>query len=230
MPRLPRPTITGMPFHVVHRGVDRAAIRRDESDGVAYLDLLATYASAEGTDLHGYCVMHNHVHLVLTPSRTGALSRTMQRVAHAYAQYFNRRHERTGALWEGRYYAGLIATDGQALACLAYVERNPVRAGLVRRADDYRLSSAASHGEGLHDARLVALPSYSALGTTPADRARAYRLIADALQDAECERIRGATRRGTRIADSRDPRVCRGGARPGAGRPRTPAAQKIKGV
>lgn len=195
MPRKPRYRIPGLPQHVVQRGNDRQVTFRRHTDYSIYRRYLAEALDANGCDLHAYCLMSNHVHLLLTPRSPDAISKVIQSVGRRYVQYFNRAYERTGTLWEGRYKANLVEDDVYALMCYRYVELNPVRAGIVRGPADYRYSSYAHNALGRVDPLIREHPVYEGLAHSEAGRRDAYsRLIGYGLADAELEDVREATR------------------------------------
>ncbi len=133
-----------MPYHVTQRGVDGCDTFRDSTDRETYLALLRQNLPGADTKLLGWCLMPNHVHLVLIPQREESLAVLLRRVHGRYAQYFNARQGRCGHLWQNRYFACPLGPS-HLWAAPAYVDNNPVRAGLVQRAGDYRWSSAAAH-------------------------------------------------------------------------------------
>lgn len=174
MARLPRLTVPGYPHHVIQRGNNRQMIFRDVSDYEHMLSLFEQYAGREKVAIHSYVLMTNHFHLLATPESLSGLPRMMQAVGRRYAQYFNRRYQRTGTLWEGRYKATLVQADRYLLACMAYIDLNPVRAGMVARAADYRWSSHR-HYVGLSNDKLIKPhPLYWQLGNTPFAREANY--------------------------------------------------------
>ncbi len=128
-------------MHVTHRGVNRAAVFLDDVDFALYRSLMGQALAREGVALHAYVLMTNHVHLLLTPGRERALSRAMSWLGKGYVPSFNRRHGRTGTLWEGRFRSCLVDSDGYLLTVYRYVELNPVRAAMVERPEDYPWSS-----------------------------------------------------------------------------------------
>ncbi len=174
MARLPRLTLAGYPHHIILRGNNRQHIFMDTSDFQGMLALLATHARAQGVEVHAYVLMNNHLHLLLTPSQDKALPLMMQAVGRNYVLSFNKRHGRTGTLWEGRYRSTLIQTDRYLLACMAYIDLNPVRAGMVAQAADYPWSSHAHYTGARQDAWLTPHALYWALGNTPFARELAY--------------------------------------------------------
>lgn len=174
MARLPRLCLAGHPHHVIHRGNDRQAIFRDAADFEFMLTLLAAYSEQERVAIHSYVLMSNHFHLLATPGSAGGLPAMMMGVGRRYVQHFNRRHRRTGSLWEGRYRAAPIEPGRYLLACSVYIDTNPVRAGLVARAADYRWSSHA-HYVGVRQDKLVKPHAlYWQLGNTPFAREARY--------------------------------------------------------
>ncbi|MFZ9510479.1 MAG: transposase, partial [Burkholderiaceae bacterium] len=174
MARLPRLTVTGYPHHVILRGNNRQDIFVDGRDRERMLALLQEHAEREGVDIHAYVLMSNHLHLLLTPQQDGALPRLMQSVGRAYVLYFNKRHGRTGTLWEGRYRSTLIETERYLLACMVYIDLNPVRAGMVADPADHAWSSHAHYLGRRVDRLVTPHPLYWALGNTPFAREAAY--------------------------------------------------------
>ena len=141
MARLPRLTLPGYPHHVIQRGNNRQAIFAAAADYRVLLDLLEENAKKFDVAVHAYVLMSNHFHLLATPQTADGLPKMMQAVGRSYVRYFNDAQRRTGTLWEGRYKSTLIQTDRYLLACMAYIDLNPVRAGLVVQPQDYPWSS-----------------------------------------------------------------------------------------
>ncbi len=174
MARLPRLTLSGYPHHVLQRGNNRQAIFRSAADRTALLELLYDNARKFEVDIHAFVLMENHFHLLMTPGTDTGLPGMMQAVGRSYVRYFNDLHERSGTLWEGRYRSTVIQSDRYLLACMAYVDLNPVRAGLVAEPGDYPWSSYGHYG-GLRTDRLVTPhPLFWTLGNTPFAREAAY--------------------------------------------------------
>ena len=144
MPRRPRLVLPGHPHHVTQRGNNRENIFASDSDRANYLDLLARHSKLAGLDIAGYCLMSNHVHLVAIPQRLDSLATALRRAHSEYAQQWNRRNQRSGHLWQNRYFSCVLNTRGFWMA-LRYVERNPVRAGMVGKAEDWAWSSVREH-------------------------------------------------------------------------------------
>jgi putative transposase len=174
MARLNRLTVTGYPHHVILRGNNRQTIFRSDEDQQVFYDLLLECSQQQNVEVHAYVLMTNHVHLLMTPQRDGALSKMMQAVARRYVQYFNRRYTRTGTLWDGRYRSTLIQADRYMLACMVYIDLNPVRAHLVAQPLDYRWSSHSQYVGPRTDRLITPHAIYWALGNTPFAREAAY--------------------------------------------------------
>lgn len=136
--------VAGLPHHVTQRGNDRQDVFFVDDDRRAYLEFLKQEGDKHGLEVLGYCLLSNHVHVVATPREETALAKAVGRTHFLYAQYINRLHRRSGHLWQNRFYScGL--DEAHTVAALRYVERNPVRVGLVLEAWEYEWSSAAAH-------------------------------------------------------------------------------------
>src|SRR6266540_7041284 len=122
----------GAMYHVIVRGNERKAVFRDDADREDYLRRLARYREKFGFRLLAYCLMNNHVHLAIEAGND-PLSRIMAGLQSSYTQYFNRRHDRSGHLFQGRYKAFLVEKDRYALALVRYIHENPVKARVVER-------------------------------------------------------------------------------------------------
>jgi putative transposase len=174
MARQPRLTVAGYPHHIIQRGNDRQLIVRSDRDRVFLLELIHDYAKEYAVAIHAYVLMDNHFHLLATPATTEGLPLMMQAVGRRYVRYYNGWYQRTGSLWEGRYKSTLIETERYLLACMAYIDLNPVRAGMVTLSQDYPWSSHA-HYMGLRADRLITPHAlYWELGNTPFAREAAY--------------------------------------------------------
>ncbi len=147
MARPIRVEVAGGLYHVIVRGNERKAVFRDDSDRERYLKRLAHYREKFGFQLLAYCLLDNHVHLAMETGKI-PLSRVMAGLQSSYTQYFNRRHERVGHLFQGRYKAFLVEEDPYALALLRYIHENPVKARIVERPEEYIWSSDRSYRRG----------------------------------------------------------------------------------
>lgn len=144
MPRVARIVVAGVPHHVTQRGNNRQDVFFVDADRRVYLGLLGDEANRAGLRVVGYCLMTNHVHVVAIPRTEEALARALGRAHFRYTQYVNRLHGRSGHLWQNRFFSCPL-DERHCWQALCYVERNPVRAGMVRRAWRYGWSSAAAH-------------------------------------------------------------------------------------
>ena len=150
MARLARLVIPGVAHHITQRGNARARTFFGDDDYQLYRDLLAEHCQAAGVEVWAWCLMPNHVHLILVPSDADGLRRALSVVHRLYAGITHRRRRRTGHFWQGRF--GAVAMDEDYLAgALRYVSLNPVRARLVARAQDWRWSSTRAHLTGKDD-------------------------------------------------------------------------------
>ena len=197
MARLPRLTVPGYAHHVIQRGNNRQRIFVDAADRTFMLALLAEYASTLKVAIHAYVLMDNHLHLLATPETAEGLPLLMQSVGRRYVRYFNDRHGRTGTLWEGRYRSTLVEADRYLMACMVYIDLNPVRAGLVANPADHPWSSHA-HYIGLRTDRLVTPhPLWWTLGNTPFAREAAYaEMVHAGVGDSQQAAMTDATLRG----------------------------------
>ena len=163
MARLSRVVIPGLPHHVTQRGNRREPTFFEEGDYALYLDLLADAALRARTEVWCYCLMPNHVHIVLVPSDEDGLRRTFGDLHRRYTGYVNARMRKTGHLWQGRF--GSVAMDEAHLVYAArYVSLNPVRASLVDRAADWRWSSVRAHVAGEDDRVVKVAPLLERVG------------------------------------------------------------------
>jgi putative transposase len=144
MARFARVVLADVPHHVTQRGNARQTILADDSDRLAYLELLGHHCALYGLSLLGYCLMSNHVHLIAIPRSQESLSQALKQAHGRYASYWNARQFSSGHVWQGRFYSCPLE-ETHLWSALRYVELNPVRAGMVATADQWRWSSAASH-------------------------------------------------------------------------------------
>lgn len=187
----------GLPHHVTQRGNDGQPIFRDDVDRRRYLEILQDVTRTHHLAVHAYVLMDNHMHMLASPATVEALSRTMQSLGRRYVGWFNARHGRSGTLWEGRFRCAVIETERYLLACMRYIELNPVRIGMVTRAGDYAWSSARFHLGQRQDHVITDHPLFWALGNTPFEREAAWRTLLDqGLPDLEAKKISEAALKG----------------------------------
>jgi putative transposase len=229
MPRAPRLFVEGLPSHAIVRGNNRQDVFRCDGDRIFFLQCLERKAREHGVDIHAYVLMSNHVHFLLTPGDEKALPRMIQGVGRHYVAYFNKRWERTGTLWEGRYRATLVEADTYLLACQRYIDMNPVRAGIVSGPEDYPWSSHRTYAAGRPDSLVRSHGIIQSLFGDPRGMRAAYRaLFSEPLSAEIVDEIRHCTnqswalgspefraglerstgRRVTYIGSGRTPRKC----------------------
>ncbi len=148
MPRRPRIHIDNLPLHIVQRGHNREACFFCDTDYQAYLHWLGEAVKEESCALHAYCLMTNHIHLLVTPEHAKSIPSLIIALGRKYVQYINKTYHRTGTLWDSRYKSSLVQEETYLLACQRYIELNPVRASIVKEPALYRWSSYRFNGLG----------------------------------------------------------------------------------
>lgn len=159
------------------RGNNRCAIFGDDSDYEVFLAMLQSAIQRYQVAVHGFTLMTTHTHLFLTPATEQGTSKAMQQLGVRYVMYFNRKYNRVGTLWTGRYKAKPINEERYWLTCLRYIEQNPVRASMVMRPDQYRWSSYRAHTSACDIDWLSTHPVLEALGANIDQRREAYKAI-----------------------------------------------------
>jgi putative transposase len=148
MPRIARIVAVGHPHHITQRGTNRTAIFLGDDDRMFFMSTLNKWSAKKNTRIWAYCLMENHFHLLLEPLDNKGLGKCLHGLTLSYAQYFNRKYGRTGRLFENRYFSCPIDKDSYLWAVVRYIERNPVRAKMAKRAEDWKWSSARTHATG----------------------------------------------------------------------------------
>ncbi len=225
--------LAGVPVHVIQRGNNRGPCFVNDEDRNFYLFHLARGLGRFGCELHAYCLMTNHVHLLLTPKGAESCAALMKHMGQLHSQYFNKRYKRTGSLWEGRFRSCLVQSEGYVLACYRYIELNPVRASMVIHPRDHPWSSYRSNALGEATARLVTPHSeYLRLGDSAEDRQEVYAgLFGSSTDDERLGEIRAATNGGYALGDELFKRtITRAlGRRVEKGRPGRPLRDTVSG-
>ena len=197
MPRLHRLFVSGLPAHVTVRGNDRQPIFHVDGDRLRFIACLDDAARRYCVAIHAYVLMTNHVHLLVTAKEHSSIPKTIQSLGRRYVAYFNKRYQRTGTLWEGRYRSTLVDTDFYVVACHRYIDLNPVRARLVSDPGDYPWSSHRFYACGRADSLVTPHSLLSELAPTPERRQLAYKRMFDRpLDDEVLERIRDCSNHG----------------------------------
>ena len=206
MARQARFLLPGVAAHLIQRGNNRGICFRTSGDHGVYLSCLRELVLKFECELHAYCLMPNHIHLLLTPPCTEACAGLMRELGQRYARYVNRRYARTGTLWEGRFRSCVTESPQYVLACYRYIELKPVRAGLARAPLDYEWSSYKVNIGRRSDVLLKPHVEFLALGLTCESRIRAYTtLVEQALDPALVNAIRKATNSGQKLGTEQLP-------------------------
>jgi putative transposase len=193
MARLARIVIPGIPHHVTQRGNRRQPVFFSDGDYRAYLALLAEHSRAAGVGVWAWCLMPNHVHLMLVPPEPDALRACLADAHRRYSSMINMREGWRGYLWQGRF-ASFPMDERHMIACTRYIELNPVRAGLVKQPQDWTWSSARAHLTGRADG----VTDIAALGA-PVGNWKAF--LKAGLSDDELSTLRSGERTGRPAGD-----------------------------
>ncbi len=194
MPRRPRLVVPEIPLHIIQRGNNRQACFFSDEDYLFYLECLLEYSQKTNCTIHGYVLMTNHVHMLLTPRDKDSVGQLMKRLGQRYVQYINRMYRRSGTLWEGRFRSCIAQEDNYLLHCQRYIELNPVRAEMVLHPADYRWSSYRSNAQGERIKLIKPHFMYKRLGLTATTRQASYReLFRSKLEPDLVDEIRKAT-------------------------------------
>jgi len=179
MARPLRITVANLPFHIIDRGNNRQTVFYEEEDFIYFLELLKRYKKELKFKLYHFCLMSNHIHLMIEPTIEGSLPKIMMRLTLAYSSYFNKKYKGVGHVWQGRYKSSLIDKENYFIWCGLYVELNPVRAKLATKPEDWQWSSYNFYAfkktspliEGLIDSD----PYYLEIGGSSGERQERYR-------------------------------------------------------
>ena len=169
--------IPGHPLHVIQRGWLRTACFSCDEDRLAFLREMARHTGDLGCAVHAYTLMGNHVHLLLTPSRRDSVTQLMDMLKERYAGYIRETYEHSDPLWEKGFEATPVHVRQYFLACMRYIELNPVRAGLVKLPQAYRWSSFRANALGKEDPLVTPHAHYCVLGRSEEMRRAAYRAM-----------------------------------------------------
>lgn len=204
MPRQARLILPNCPHHIIQRGHNKQVVFASDEDYSYYLDTLREWKTELGCKVYAFCLMTNHVHLVIDPGDDAKnLGLLMKRIAGRQTRYVNKMEKRSGSLWEGRYKSSPINASEYLLACCRYVELNPLRAGMIDDPEKYRWSSCPVKTGIKALAWLDFDPFYLSLGSTPERCAAKYREWLHAtIPEEEWKLIRDATQRGQLTANS----------------------------
>jgi len=198
-----RSFLPNIPLHVIQRGNNKQVCFYQERDYVVYLGKLHEYAQKHGVAINSFVLMTNHVHLLATPSDALGVCKMMHNLGTYYVRYINSCHNRTGALWEGRYRASFVESERYVLTLSKYIELNPVRANMVDHPAKYPWSSFRHNAMGIETKLIKAHPAYAALGTSDEERRMRYReLFQHAIPDLTLQNIRDACNKSWVLGDN----------------------------
>ena len=203
MARLPRLSFPGLPHHVIQRGHNGQPVFLRPADYQLMLELLLEYARKFEVAVHGYVLLPNHFHLLLTPQAATGLPHMLQALGRRYVRYFNDVQGRTGTLWDGRYRSTVLQPEMYLLPCMASMDLNPVRAGLAATAVDWPWSSHAHYIGRQIDRLLTPHAQFWGLGNTPFAREAAYaELVQVGIGQSQLQTLTDATLKGWALGDT----------------------------
>lgn len=204
MARRQRITPAGIPAHIIQRGNNRQITFACEDDFTHYAHWLKEYAAQHQVQIHAWCFMTNHVHLLATPQTDHGISKMMQSIGRQYVRYFNKAYQRTGTLWEGRYKSCLVEADTYLLELYRYIELNPVRAKMINHPSEYVWSSYQINALGKPSELCTPHPLYLALGNNKQNRLKHYQqLLQTTQQSSLIDEIRQATHKNLAVGNAK---------------------------
>jgi putative transposase len=197
MARQPRLILPHEPHLIIQRGNDNQLIFRDDEDHRRFLEWLRESAKFYRVAIHAYVLMPNHLHVLATPSDEDGLAAMMQKVGRLYVPWFNNKYGRSGTLFQGRFRTSVIDPDVYFLACIRYIELNPLRSQLAFELLDYPWSSYAHHAGVRPDPLITDHAKYWELGNTPFQREAAFiELVQQGMSGQELDTINAAVLKG----------------------------------
>ncbi|MDD5680358.1 MAG: transposase [Candidatus Omnitrophica bacterium] len=161
-------------YHIINRGHNKQGLFKGNSDYVAFKEIIAVYKTKFDFKIFNYCIMKNHFHLLLQILKAKDLPHIMQSISQAYARYHKRKYHNVGYLYQGRYKGLLIEKDEYLLECARYIERNPLRACIVKDLSAYPWSSYNYYAKGRENAIINRNICYDSFGRTEEERQREY--------------------------------------------------------
>jgi len=175
MPRKPRVLVDGGYYHILTRGNDRKKIFRYKQDYHYFLKIIKKYLAEFQISILHYCLMPNHIHLLIQAQKAQDLPKFMQVTLQVYANYFRNKYNSVGFMFQNRYKSYLIEKQNYLLECARYIERNPLRAKLVTDLSEYNWSSLSFYIKGLEDGIIkIKNPLYLEFANTDQERRRIY--------------------------------------------------------
>jgi putative transposase len=196
MPRPLRPIDDGLIYHVIDRGNNRQDVFHKQADFEAFLKALGDLKERKLFELYGYCLLNNHFHLLIRPLTT-PISRIMQSLLVSHTQRYHKHHRSGGHVWQGRFKSPVIQNDEHLLTVLRYIEANPLRAGIVERAEDYRWSSYHAHAVGAINELVDPLVAFQELSPSAKVRQTKWaRIVHRPIDEAKLAAIRRSSATG----------------------------------
>lgn len=185
MPTAARLIYDGAVCHIIQRGNNRQKVFREEEDYEKFLSLVERYKIKYAFDLYNYCLMSNHLHFLIKIHCGKELSRAMQGIFQSFRFYYRKKYQYTGYLFQGRYKSKIIDKDAYLLECARYIERNPVRANVVKDPAQYKWTSYLVYARGQKSDIITENPMYTAIGNNDAERRRSYQeyVLADRIYE-----------------------------------------------
>lgn len=178
MPRTGRIYTEEGVFHIMTRGNNKQPVFHDERDFILYKETLSRLKDEQPFKLYHYCLMTNHVHMIIETNENTELSKLMKRINLSYYHHYKKRYGYSGHFWQDRFKSLLIEKDPYLLACGLYVEHNPVRAKMVKLPEQYQYSSYTRYAFGKYDPLLDKDPCYETSGRDDTQRQKEYRKLA----------------------------------------------------
>lgn len=204
MPRTGRLLLPDLPHHIVQRGHNRQTVFASHADCQYYLEILKEFSATLGIKVYAFCLMTNHVHLLLDPGPDSErLSFLMKTLGGRMTRYRNKLEGRSGTLWEGRFKSSPVQTDTYLLECCRYIELNPLRAKMITEAGKYSWSSYSLRTGAQPDSWLTPLPGTEQWGTGKALQKRYAAFVKQGLSEEHYEQIHNAVKRNQLTGNSK---------------------------
>lgn len=191
MGRKPRIDIAGYCYHITARGNYRQNIFLEDKDKKLYLNLLAHYRDELGFTIYAFCLMNNHVHLLIKRTDRASLAEIVKSINGRYSKEFNKRRKKQGHLFQGRFYSVIVENEIYLLEATRYIHLNPARAGIIGKAEDYVWSSLRTY-LGIDNFPFVDKSYLKYFGKRPSTMVEKYRIYLDEAVDAEKNLLSGS--------------------------------------
>lgn len=174
MPRSPRLLLSQSYYHVMTRGNNKNIVFKKDEDYLYYLSLIKRYKPEHPFDLYHYCLMPNHVHMLVKTNKASDFSNFMKKINLAYFHYYHRKYTWVGHFWQDRFKSQPVGKDGYFIQCGKYIELNPIRKGMVKKSEDYKYSSYSYYARGLLNSLMTEDIFYQGIGEDNLNRQKNY--------------------------------------------------------